>query len=104
MATQKSNRGTKGQGSVDFSSRFRNAVGDGANVANNEKRESVPWSLLITLIAVLITFFIVMPIMGYMYVDLINIREAWVVEVKKARKINKQLQEELWLRSNNSGN
>jgi conjugal transfer/entry exclusion protein len=79
-------------------------VGDGANVANNEKRESVPWSLLITLIAVLITFFIVMPIMGYMYVDLINIREAWVVEVKKARKINKQLQEELWLRSNNSGN
>jgi hypothetical protein len=71
-------------------------------VANNEKRESVPWSLLITLVAVLITFFIVMPVMGYMYVDLLNIREALVTELKKAKKTNRQLQEELWSRSNNS--
>lgn len=104
MATQKSGRGTQGKSSVDFSSRFRNTVGDGANVADNEKRESVPWSLLITLIAVLITFFIVMPIMGYMYIDLVNIREALVTEVKKAKRINRQLQEEAWSRSNNSDN
>ena len=71
-------------------------------MANNEKRESVPWSLLITLVAVLITFFIVMPVMGYMYVDLLNIREALVTELKKAKKTNRQLQEELWSRSNNS--
>jgi hypothetical protein len=45
-----------------------------------------------------------MPVMGYMYLDLLNIREALVVEVKKARKINKQLQEELWSRSNSSDN
>lgn len=102
MATQKGNRGPQGKNSVDFSGRFRDSVGNGANVADNEKRESVPWSLLITLIAVLITFFIVMPVMGYMYVDLLNIRDALVVEVKKARKINRQLQEEIWSRSNNS--
>jgi hypothetical protein len=77
-------------------------VGDGANVANNEKHESVPWSLLITLIAVLITFFIVMPVLGYMYIDLINIREAMVMELKKAKKMNKQLQEEIWSRYNSS--
>lgn len=71
-------------------------------MADNEKRESVPWSLLITLIAVLITFFVVMPIMGYMYIDLVNIRDALVIEVKKAKKINRQLQEEIWSRSNNS--
>lgn len=65
-------------------------------MANNEKHESVPWSLLITLIAVLITFFIVMPVMGYMYVDLVNIREALVIELKKAKKANKQLQERLY--------
>lgn len=104
MATQKGGRGTKGQGSVDFSSRFRNSVGDGANVANNEKHESVPWALLITLIAVLITFFIVMPVMGYMYIDLLNIREALVIELKKAKKTNRQLQEEIWSRSNSSDN
>lgn len=102
MATQKGNRGSKGQGSVDFGGRFRNAVGDGVNVANNEKHESVPWSLLITLIAVLITFFVVMPVMGYMYVDLVHIREALVLELKKAKKANRQLQEEIWSRSNNS--
>lgn len=65
-------------------------------MANNEKHESVPWSLLITLIAVLLTFFIVMPVMGYMYVDLVNIREALVIELKKAKKANKQLQERLY--------
>ena len=104
MATQKGNRGSEGKGRVDLSRNFRNFVGDGANVANNEKHESVPWSLLITLIAVLITFFIVMPVMGYMYVDLLNIRDALVVELKKAKKTNKQLQEEIWSRSSNSDN
>ena len=104
MATQKGNRGSKSQGGVDFSSRFRNTVGDGSNVANDEKRDFVPWSLLITLIAVLITFFIVMPVLGFMYIDLINIRDALVMEVKKAKRVNKQLQEEIWSRSNNSDN
>jgi hypothetical protein len=66
-------------------------------VANNEKRESVPWSLLITLVAILITFFVVMPVLGFMYVDLINIREALVIELKKAKTITKQLQEDHYL-------
>ena len=102
MATQKGNRGSQGKGGVDLSGRFRASMGNGANVADNEKRDSVPWSLLITLIAVLITFFIVMPVMGYMYIDLVNIREALVLELKKAKKTNRQLQEEIWSRSNNS--
>jgi hypothetical protein len=66
-------------------------------VANNEKRDSVPWSLLITLVAILITFFVVMPVLGFMYVDLINIREALVIELKKAKTITKQLQEDHYL-------
>ena len=65
-------------------------------MANNEKRDPIPWSLLIAFIAVLLTFFIVMPVLGYMYIDLVNIREALVIEVKKARKINKQLEERLY--------
>ena len=72
-------------------------------MADNEKHDSVPWSLLITLVAVLITFFIVMPVLGYMYIDLMNVRDAMVLELKKAKKANKQLQEEIWSRYNNSG-
>lgn len=63
-------------------------------MANNEKHDSVPWSLLITLVAVLITFFIVMPVLGYMYVDLINVRDALIIELKKAKVLTKQLQED----------
>ena len=59
---------------------------------------------MIAFAAVLLTFFVVMPVLGYMYLDLVNIREALVIEVKKARKINRQLQEEIWSRSNNSDN
>ena len=91
MATQKGNRGSKVQGSVDFGSSFRNSVGSGSNVANNEKRDSVPWSLLITLVAVLITFFIVMPVMGYMYIDLANLREAAKLEIRKMKELRRDV-------------
>lgn len=76
---------------------FRNSMGNRNNVSDDEKRESVPWSLLITLVAVLITFFIVMPVLGFMYIDLINIREALVIEIKKAKKLTKELQEDHYL-------
>jgi flagellar biosynthesis protein FliP len=60
----------------------------GVNVADKEKRESVPWTLLITLLAVLLTFFIVMPVMGYMYLDMYNATNAAVVEVKKMKALD----------------
>lgn len=91
MATQKKGGGNKSASSVDLSSRFRNSVGNGANVADNEKRDSVPWSLLITLVAVLITFFIVMPVMGYMYVDLVNLREAARIEIHKMKELRRDV-------------
>ena len=91
MATQKGNRGTKSQGSVDLSSRFRSSLGNGANVADNEKRDSVPWALLITLLAVLITFFIVMPVMGYMYIDLMNLRDAAKIEIRKMKELRRDV-------------
>lgn len=91
MATKKDGRGSKGQSSVDLSSRFRNSMGSGNNVANNEKHDSVPWSLLITLVAVLITFFIVMPVMGYMYIDLMNVREAAKIEIRKMKELRRDV-------------
>ena len=91
MAAQKGNRGVKSQSSVDFSSRFRDSVGNGANVANDEKRESVPWTLLITLLSVLLTFFVVMPVLGYMYLDMYNATNAAVHEVRKMKELRRQI-------------
>jgi len=79
---------------MDFGSRFRSAVGGGANVANDKKRddENVPWSLLITVMAVLLCFFIVMPIMAFMYWDMYNATEAAVTEVRKMKQLRREIQ------------
>jgi len=93
MATQKKNSGNQGKAGVDFSSRFRSSVGSGADVANNEKRndENVPWSLIVTVLAVLLTFFIVMPILAFMYYDMYYATQAAVQEVKKMRELRREI-------------
>ncbi len=96
MATQKKNSGNQGKGGVDFSSRFRNSVGNGSNVANDKKRddEDVPWGLLVTVMAVLLTFFIVMPVVGFMLWDMHVITQAAMHEVKKMKQLRREIQEE----------
>lgn len=60
-------------------------------MANKEQRESVPWTLLITLIAVLTTFFVVMPVLGFMYLDMYHATNAAVMEVRKMKELRKQI-------------
>lgn len=64
------------------------------NGNGKEKHDNTPWSLLITVLALLLTFFIVMPVMGFMYVDLNNLRTAMQVELKRVQDIRKQLHRE----------
>jgi hypothetical protein len=63
-------------------------------VANNEKRddENVPWSLIVVVLAVLLTFFIVMPILAFMYYDMYYATQAAVYEVRKMRELRKEIQ------------
>ena len=65
-------------------------------MADNKKRdnEDVPWGLLITVMAVLLTFFIVMPIIGYMIFDMHYATQAAVHEVRKMRELRKEILEE----------
>ncbi len=65
-------------------------------MADDKKRdnEDIPWSLLITVMAVLLTFFIVMPIIGYMILDVHFATQAAVHEVKKMRQLRKEILEE----------
>jgi hypothetical protein len=65
-------------------------------VADNKKRdnEDIPWGLLITVMAVLLTFFVVMPVLAFMYYDMYYATQAAVTEVKKMKQLRREIQEE----------
>ena len=94
MATQKKNSGNQVKGSVGLGSGVRSYMGSGTPVANNEKRddENVPWSLIIVVMAVLLMFFIVMPVLAFMYYDMYYATQAAVHEVRKMRELRKEIQ------------
>lgn len=65
-------------------------------MADNKKRDSedVPWGLLITVMAVLLTFFVVMPVLAFMYYDMYYATQAAVTEVRKMKQLRREIQEE----------
>jgi hypothetical protein len=71
-------------------------MGGGSNVAGNQKRdnEDVPWSLIATVMAVVLMFFIVMPILAFMYYDMWFATQAAVHEVKKMKQLRREILEE----------
>jgi hypothetical protein len=78
---------------MDWSNRVRNSMGGGSNVAGNQKRddENIPWTLLITVMAVLLTFFIVMPIIGFMLWDMHIATQAAVHEVRRMKELRRDI-------------
>jgi len=65
-------------------------------VADNKKRdnEDVPWGLLITVMAVLLMFFAIMPVLAFMYYDMYYATQAAVTEVRKMKQLRREIQEE----------
>jgi hypothetical protein len=63
-------------------------------VADDKKRdtEDVPWSLIVVVLSVLLMFFIVMPILAFMYYDMYFATQAAVHEVRKMRELRKEIQ------------
>lgn len=63
-------------------------------MANNEKRddENVPWSLIVVVMAVLLMFFIIMPILAFMYYDMYYATQAAVHEVRKMQELRREIQ------------
>ena len=93
MATQKKNSGSQSKNSLGFGGVFRSSLGSRGDVANNEKRddENIPWSLLIVVMAVLLMFFIVMPVLAFMYYDMYFATQAAVTEVRKMKELRKEI-------------
>ena len=54
--------------------------------------ENVPWSLIVVVLAVLLMFFIVMPILAFMYYDMYYATQAAVHEVRKMRELRREIQ------------
>lgn len=54
--------------------------------------ENVPWSLIIVVLAVVLMFFIVMPVLAFMYYDMYYATQAAVHEVRKMRELRKEIQ------------
>ena len=94
MATQKKNSGNQVKNGVGLGSGVRSYMGSGTSVANDKKRddEDVPWSLIVVVMAVLLMFFIVMPVLAFMYYDMYYATQAAVHEVKKMRELRKEIQ------------
>ncbi len=63
-------------------------------MANDKKHddENVPWSLIVVVLSVLLMFFIVMPVLAFMYYDMYFATQAAVHEVKKMRELRKEIQ------------
>ena len=54
--------------------------------------ENVPWPLIVVVLAVVLMFFIVMPILAFMYYDMYFATQAAVHEVRKMRELRKEIQ------------
>ena len=66
-------------------------VGGKRDVAPEEKHDATPWYLIATALAVLLTFFVVMPILGFMYMDMYNATNAAITEVRKMKELRRQI-------------
>lgn len=62
-------------------------------MATNKKHdnEDVPWALIATVLGLLLMFFIIMPILAFMYYDMYNATQAAIHEVKKMRELRKEI-------------
>jgi len=96
MATKKKDSGNQGKSGMGFGSSVRSYMGGGSNVADDKKHddENVPWSLIVVVLAVLLTFFIVMPVLAFMYYDMYFATQAAVQEVKKMKELRREILEE----------
>ena len=63
-------------------------------MANDKKHdyENVPWSLIVVVLTVVLMFFIVMPILAFMYYDMYYATQAAVHEIKKMKELRKEIQ------------
>ncbi len=62
-------------------------------MANDKKHddENVPWSLIVVVMAVLLMFFIIMPVLAFMYYDMYYAHQAAIIEIRKMKELRREI-------------
>ena len=93
MATKKKDSGNPGKSGMGIGNGVRNYMGNVSNVANDKKHddENVPWSLIVVVMAVLLMFFIIMPVLAFMYYDMYYAHQAAIIEIRKMKELRREI-------------
>lgn len=73
----------------------RDAVANQRPDTDKDEQDSIPWVLLICLLAMVLTLAIALPLVGLAIMDANNATNAAIVEVDRMRRIRKLLMREL---------
>ena len=73
----------------------RDAVANQRPDPDKDEQDSVPWVLLICLLAMVLTLAIALPLVGLAIMDANNATNAAIVEVDRMRRIRKLMMREL---------
>ena len=86
MATQKSNKPSKGTGGMDWGNPVRGGLDVGGSNPNKEESD-ISIVVVICLAIMALTFVIAIPLLGMAYLDMHNATTAAVQEMKKMREL-----------------
>lgn len=89
MAKTKNEAGNTGKSGLGWSSPVRPSLPSSS--ADRSAPNEPPYSLLISLLVVGLLFFIAVPVLGFMYMDMWNATNAAIVETRKMRELRQQL-------------
>jgi len=73
----------------------RDAVANQRPDTDKDEQDSIPWVLLICLLAMVLTLAIALPLVGLAIMDANNATNAAIVEVDRMRRIRKLMMREL---------
>lgn len=90
MATQKSNKPSKGAGGMDWGNPVRSNLDVGSPNTNKEESD-VSVVVVICLAIMALTFVIAIPLLGMAYIDMHNATVAAVQEIRKMRELRAKI-------------
>lgn len=79
---------------MGWSNPFRRGVAP-RRAAPTSSQPDVPWVLLICVLVMALTFAVVIPVLGIMYMDMWNATQAAAYEIRKMRELRKQIINEM---------
>jgi hypothetical protein len=90
MATSKSNKSSKGSGSVAWGNSVRPSVDVGSGVSHKDESD-IPTIIVICIAIMALVLVLVIPAMAIIYVDMNNATNAAIVEIRKMRELRAKL-------------